>query len=259
MSGAISAEEIILGKYRIVRLLGEGGMARVWLAEEITFGNRQVALKEPRPDLPAADLADLRLRYEREVQTCAELEKLGASQVVRAITADPYDDSVLLVMEYLTGDLAKLISQHANGLPVERAVAITVAVLGALHTAHSHPWEIVHRDVKPSNILLDGQGNARLGDWGLAQSTYKSGRTQLIAGAHPGTQGYMAPEQISSPAPLNPCADIYALGCVLFEMLAGKRHQRFRPGTTLTSLRKDAPAWIDAVLAKALALDPWER
>ncbi len=253
-------DTILNGKYRIVRLIAKGGMARVWLAEELTFGGRLVALKEPRDDL-LPDLAqEVRLRYQREVQVCAALEEAGVPNIVRAITADPYDDTVLLAMQYMPGgDLAALMEEHPDGLPVERLVSIALDLLAALEGVHAHKMEIVHRDVKPSNVLFDEQGRAHLADFGLAQLAGMSGRSQLAGGQHPGTPMYMAPEQELSPRTLTPAADLYAVGCLLFEMLTGTRYKRVRPGTLPGALRAEVPRGLDGVVAKALAEDPWER
>lgn len=256
----ITPDTTLLNKYRIVRLLGEGGMARVWLAEELAFGNRLVAIKEPRPSAFSDDAAEIELRYRREVQVCAALEQAGVPNIVRAITAEPTGDGLLLVMAYMPGgDLADLIRQHPAGLPVERAVAIALDVLAALAGAHSHPLEIVHRDIKPSNILFDKEGRAHLADFGLAQLAGMSGRSQLRGNQHPGTPQYMAPEQERSAGYLSPAADLYALGCVLWEMLTGKRYKRFKPGTPPSQVRSGLPAWLDQVIAQALAMEPWER
>lgn len=260
MTAPLAQGETILNKYKIVQPIGEGGMARVWLAQEITFGDRQVALKEARQDLPAAELADVHLRYAREVQICADLEKAGAPNVVRAITAELYGDGLLLVMEYLAGgDLAALIRQHSRGAPVEQVLSIGQAALQALAVAHNLAQEVVHRDIKPQNILLDSQGRAHLGDWGLAQRVGISGRSRLAGGAHPGDPLYMAPEQAASADYLTPAADLFALGCVLFELLTGQRYRRVKPGTPVSAQRAGTPDWLDSVLAKALAADPWER
>ena len=255
-----AGQTIINGKYHILKLIGEGGMARVWLAEEITFGGRQVALKEPRSDLLPDDLQELRRRYDREVKVCAALGQANVPNIVPANTAEPYEGSVLLSMAYMPGgDLADLLGEHPEGLPIERAVAIALDVLRALHGAHEHPLEIVHRDVKPSNILFDAQGKAHLGDFGFAQLAGMSQRSQLKGGQHPGTPLYMAPEQATSPDYLMPAADLYALGGVLFEMLTGKRYKRVRPGTPASSLRGEVPSWLDEVLVRSLAEDPWDR
>ena len=253
-------QTILNGKYRIEHLIGEGGMARVWLAEEPRFGNRRVAIKEPRTDLLPELVQEVRLRYQREVQVCAALEKARTPQIVRAITTELLGDTLLLVMEYLPGgDLGALLKDHPGGLSVERVVAIALDLLAALEAVHGHELEIVHRDVKPSNVLFDEEGKAHLADFGLAQLAGMSGRSQLAGGQHPGTPMYMAPEQESSPRSLTPAADLYAVGCVLFEMLTGKRYKRVRPGTLPGALRAETPRWLEEVVSKTLAEDPWDR
>jgi formylglycine-generating enzyme required for sulfatase activity len=256
----IAPDTTILGKYKILRFIGEGGMGRVWLAEEITFGNRQVALKEPRSDLSHLDRDDIQRRYQQEISIYAALQKAHAAYIVPVHTVEPYGDTPLLVMAYMAGgDLAQRMAAHPQGLPVDQALTITRALLTALKAAHEHPLEIIHRDLKPANILFDEAGAAWLADFGLAQISGASGRSQLAGGSHPGSPLYMAPEQATSADYLSPAADIFALGCLLFEMLTGKRYKRVRPGTRLNSLRADAPVWIDDVAIRALAEDPWER
>ncbi len=253
-------DTILNGKYHIVRLIAKGGMARVWLAEEPRFGNRRVAIKEPRTDLLPELAQEVRLRYRREVQVCAALDKARTPHIVRAITTELLGDTLLLVMEYMPGgDLASMMEEHPDGLPVERVVGIALDLLAALEGVHAHKMEIVHRDVKPSNVLFDEQGRAHLADFGLAQLAGMSGRSQLAGGQHPGTPMYMAPEQESSPRTLTPAADLYAVGCLLFEMLMGTRYKRVRPGTLPGALRAEVPRGLDGVVAKALAEDPWER
>jgi serine/threonine protein kinase len=256
----IAPDTTILGKYKILRPIGEGGMGRVWLAEEITFGGRQVALKEPRQDISAVDRDDIQRRYQQEIQVYAALQKAHAAHIVPVYTVEPFDGSALLVMDYMAGgDLAQRIAAHPNGLPVDQALTITRTILTALKSAHEHPLEIVHRDVKPANVLFDQGGAAWLADFGLAQISGASGRSHLNGGSHPGSPLYMAPEQATSADYLQPAADIFALGCLLFEMLTGKRYKRVRPGTRLASLLGEMPAWLDEAASKCLAEDPWER
>jgi formylglycine-generating enzyme required for sulfatase activity len=257
----LAPEQTILdGKYRILRLIGEGGMARVWQAEEPRFGGRRVAIKEPRGDLLPQDEEDLRRRYQQEVRICAALEQARVAHIVRALTAEMVEGTLLLVLEYMPGgDLAGLLKEHPGGLPIERAVAIVLDLLRALEGVHSHSLEMVHRDLKPSNVLFDDQGRAYLSDFGLVQLAGVSGRSQLRGGTHPGTPLYMAPEQGRSPDPLAPSADLYALGCVFFEMLTGRRYKRHKPGTRAGTLRPEVPGWLDDIVARALAEDPWER
>ncbi len=253
-------KSILNGKYRILRLIGEGGMARVWLAEEPRFGNRRVAIKEPRANLPPELRREVALRYHQEVQVCAALEQAGVRNVVQAITTELHDDDLLLILKYMPGGhLGTLVEENPGGLPIDRAIEITGDILTALDGVHGLALEVVHRDIKPANILFDDRGTAYLADFGLAQLAGMSGRSQLAGGQHPGTPMYMAPEQESSPRSLTPAADLYALGCVLFEMLTGKRYKRVRPGTLPSSLRNEVPPWLDDVVAHALVEDPWER
>jgi eukaryotic-like serine/threonine-protein kinase len=256
----ITPDETILNKYRILKLIGEGGMARVWLAEETAFAGRLVALKEPRRDLLPGQGEELQLRYQREVQVCAGLEAAGVPRIVRSITAEPYEDGLLLVLQYMPGgDLEKRIRKHENGLPIEEVVRVGRDIAAALAGVHAHELEIVHRDIKPSNILFDESGNAHLADFGLAQVANLSQRSRLDAGGHPGTQLYMPPEQERGSGYLTPGADLFAFGCVLFEMLTGQRYKRHRPGTPASKVRPEAPAWLDEAVSRLLLEDPWER
>jgi WD40 repeat protein/tRNA A-37 threonylcarbamoyl transferase component Bud32 len=255
----ITPGETILNKYRVIKLIGEGGMARVWLAEETTFAGRLVAIKEPRRNLLPGDRDEVERRYQREIQIGAALDAAGVPNVVRALTADHYEGNLLLVMQYMPGgDLAGLLAGHPNGLPVEQAVQIARDICAALAGVHGHTLEIVHRDIKPSNILFDDKGVAHLADFGLAQVGNLSQRSQLAGGGHPGTPLYMAPEHQWGSGYLPPAADIFALGCVLFEMLTGQRYKN-RPGTRARSLRREVPVWIDGVLSKALTEDSFAR
>ena len=255
---------ILNGKYRILRLIGEGGMARVWLAEELVFGNRPVAIKEPHAGLGSTDSEELRQRFQREVKVSAALEQAGTPNIVRAITAEPFEDGLLLVMEYMPGgDLEQRIRQFPQGMPLDEVVAVAEDMLTALAAVHNHPLDIVHRDIKPSNILFDAQGRARLADFGLAQvagwSKVSRGREDMIGRAHPGTPTYMAPEQATEIGYLTPAADLYALGAVMFEMMTGKRYKRYRPGTRPSELRPGIPGWLDDLVVRAMAEEPFDR
>jgi maltose-binding protein MalE/serine/threonine protein kinase len=257
----IASTTILNGKYKIAREIGQGGMGRVWLAEELVFGSRLVALKEPRTDLPASELEELDRRYTMEVQINLALQKVQTPNIVQVYTVEPFENSSLLSMAYMpNGDLVRLLGQSGGRLSLEQSLAIGHAVLQALRSAHEHPLEIVHRDIKPSNILFDADHKPYLADFGLAQLSGASARSQVQGvRMHPGTPAYMAPEQASSIAYLTPAADIYAVGCVLFEMLTGTKYKRVRPGTKPSSVRPDIPASIDALVAKATAEDPFDR
>lgn len=284
---ALQPGETILDKYRIVKTLGEGAMGRVWLAEECIANKRLVAIKEPLPKTLNNDAS--RDYFERELEISTRLYELNVPHVVRAITVEPFEGYYLLVMDYKSGgDLAKLIEQHPASLPIERAVSIALDVLAALDGAHKCPQQIIHRDVKPSNILLDnedvGLAKAYVTDFGFAQLPSMSGRSRLAAPGHPNTPWYAAPEQLNSGAPLKPAADLYAVGCVLWEMLTGQKYSDYRqergtkalrctirrasqgyrlsswlPGSKPSVQRRDVPPWLDAVVMKALRDRPEDR
>lgn len=249
-------ETILNGKYRILRLVGEGGMARVWLADEPAVG-RQVAIKEiKREALSPLEAREVEDRFAREMRIGGKLFEAEVPNIVRAITTEKLNGDTLLVMEYMPG--GSLADRLQGGpLPVDEAVEITVQLLEALASVHEQ-LGLVHRDIKPSNILFTADGRAKLADFGLAQTT-ESGRSLGAGRAHPGTPGYMCPEQARETGYLLPSCDLYALGCVLFEMLTGRKYQDCRPGTKASSLRSEVSAWLDDVLAKALADDPWSR
>jgi serine/threonine protein kinase len=252
--------ESLVDKYRIIEMIGEGSMARVWLAEETAHAGRHVAIKEPLSDLTPAAQSELERRFCQEISLSAQLMDAGATHVVRVWTVERHEDDLLLVMPYLAGgSLADMLRANPEGLPIADVVRITDDLLAALERFHDLPSDPVHRDIKPSNILLDEGGQAYLTDFGLAQLTGESGRSQLMGGSHPSDPLYSAPEQLRMPDPLLPAADIYALGCVVFEMLTGRPYRSQPPGTPARTLRPDAPDWLDDMLAKALQEKTWER
>jgi serine/threonine protein kinase/predicted MPP superfamily phosphohydrolase len=250
-------DEIRSGQYHIVSCIHEGGMATVWLAEQPEFGGRKVAVKEPK--LEKQHRQELERRFRQEIELAPQLERLP--HVVRTYTLEHRTDGTpLLVMEYVDGgSLADLISRNPDGLPIGQALKFTQDMLEALKGLHQLPDTPVHRDIKPGNILLDRERGALLSDFGLTQLPGKSRRSESRAKSHPGTPLYMAPEQEQSTVLLTPAADLYALGCVLFEMLTGERYKRLTPGTKASEIRPEVPEWLDRVLVKALAEDMWAR
>jgi serine/threonine protein kinase len=248
-----------LGPYRIERVLGRGGMGVVYLAEQRELG-RKVALKL-LPDELAND-ADFRARFERESRLAASIDH---PNIIPLYEAGEIDGTAFLAMRFVDGvDLA---SRLADGpLDAAEAIAILAQVAGALDAAHSRG--LVHRDVKPGNVLLDrtAQGeHAYLTDFGLTkQAGTESGLTRV--GSFMGTPAYMAPEQIEGQE-VDGRADQYSLACMAFELLTGtvpfKRDQEFavamahvrdRPPAA-TNLRSDLPAAVDVVFAQAMAKD----
>ncbi len=254
-------QTILNGKYTILKLLGEGGMARVWLARDEEFAGRLVAIKEPKSDLPSDELAELHRRFRQEVMVAKMLQDATAPNIVPVYTVERLNEKTpLLVMKYMAGsDLTRRIREYRRGMPVEDVVRIAADICRGLAVAHSDEVDIVHRDMKPSNVLFDQEGRAYVADFGLAQLSGMSSRSVGAGRPHPGTPMYMAPEQVRSPEPLTPAADVYALGCMLFEMLTGKRYKRVRPGTRVRELRTDVPQWLDEVVWRCVQEDPWDR
>ncbi|MFC3964722.1 protein kinase domain-containing protein [Nocardia jiangsuensis] len=246
------------GRYRLDRLLGSGGMGQVWLAHDTEAG-RRVALKL----LSAALTADetYRRRFEREAQVVAGLD---SPHIVPIHSHGAVDGRLYIEMAYVDG--TDLGARLASGgpLPAGVAVAVITQVARALDCAHAAG--LVHRDVKPSNIVVRPDGFAVLIDFGIAHGV---GHTQMTtAGMAIGTWAYMAPERFSGSADAR--ADVYSLACVFYECLTGKRPfgdtdpARQMHGHLMTVPPSVAgvpgvPAGFDAVIARGLAKEPGDR
>jgi serine/threonine protein kinase len=249
-----------LGQYQIVAEIGRGGMAVVYKAYQESL-NRYVAVKVLREEL-ARDRQFV-ARFHREAVAVARLNHPNILQV--------YDTGVVhgiyyIVMDYVDG--RSLESLLARGpLPMERAIAIAVQLAEAL--AYAHRQGLVHRDVKPGNILLTRSGQPLLTDFGIAKAL--DGATRLTqTGMSIGTPAYMAPEQIQG-QPADNRTDIYALGIVLYEMLTGVApfsaptpvgviyKQMNEPPPPLRQMNSRVPAWLEAVVDKALSKNPLDR
>jgi serine/threonine protein kinase/DNA-binding CsgD family transcriptional regulator len=253
-----------LAGYRIERLLGRGGMGVVYLATDLAL-DRHVALK-----VLAAERAEeegFRERFLRESRLAAAIDH---PHIVPVYAAGEADGLLFIAMRYVEGtDLAALL-EHEERLEPERALAFAAEIAHALDAAHERG--LVHRDVKPSNILIAthaGREHCYLCDFGLTRKiTAPSSLTR--AGELIGTVDYLAPEQIEG-GPVDARADLYGFACVLYESLAGEppfarenllralwAHVRDEP-PSLSSRRRDLPAELDDVLATGLAKDPGER
>ncbi len=225
--------EALADRYRIERELGAGGMATVYLAQDLKH-DRKVAVKVLRPELAAVIGAD---RFLSEIKTTANLQHphilplfdsgvtgAGSSESggVHATGTPPNSQLqtfLYYVMPYVEGESLRDRLTREKQLPVADAVRIATEVAGALEYAHQHG--VVHRDIKPENILLHG-GHALVADFGIALAASKAGSTRMTeTGMSLGTPHYMSPEQAMGEREITARSDIYALGCVLYEMLTG--------------------------------------
>ncbi len=201
-------------RYAIERELGAGGMATVFLAHDVRH-DRKVALKVLRPELSAILGGE---RFLAEIKTTANLQH---PHILSLFDSGEADGLVYYVMPYVEGESLRDRLTREKQLPVEEAVRIAREVADALSYAHQHG--IVHRDIKPENILLHG-GHAQVADFGIALAASRSegGARMTETGMSLGTPHYMAPEQAMGEREITPKADIYALGCVLYEMLTAE-------------------------------------
>ena len=202
----------LAGRYEFVRELGRGGMATVYLANDLKH-DRGVAIKVLHPELSATLGAD---RFEREIKLAARLQH---PHILGLFDSGSASGQLYYVMPFVQGESLRDRIDREGMLPIDDALQITLEVNDAL--GHAHAKGIVHRDIKPENILLSG-GHALVADFGIARAVSEGTGNKLTqTGMSMGTPYYMAPEQ-SSGETVGPTADLYALGCVLYEMLAGE-------------------------------------
>lgn len=247
------AETLIAGRYRLDELLGRGGMSEVWRATDLEL-DRHVALKllAPRADVE---------RFEREARAFAALAHPNVTQL--------YDygedgDRPYMVLEYVAGGTLED-RLRKGALPDTQTHAIATDIASGL--AHAHARGVVHRDIKPTNILFDEEGRAKLTDFGIAQT---GDGTLTDEGTVLGTASYISPEQASGAA-TTPATDVYSFGVMLFRMLTGRPPfasddalelvmlHRDAPAPAVEAIRPDAPPGLAALAAAALAKDPNAR
>jgi serine/threonine-protein kinase len=264
-------DDLVLGSYVLLERLGEGGMGQVFKAHSNKLG-RVVALKVIHPEC-LADPDALR-RFQREIRAGAQLDH---PNVVRAYDAGEAGGRHFLVMEFVAGTDLKRLVDRRGPLPV--AEACEYARQTALGLQHAHERGLVHRDVKPSNLLLavggPGAGLVKLLDLGLVRRARaadgESSSTLTEEGWVVGTPDYLAPEQASDPRKADTRSDLYSLGCTLYFLLAGRppfpygsptdkviKHAMLEP-LPVEQLRPDVPPAVAAVLRKLLAKRPEER
>jgi serine/threonine-protein kinase len=270
-------------RYRLERELGQGGMATVYLADDLKH-HRKVAIKVLRPELAAVIGAE---RFLREIETTANLrhphilplfdsgavEVQGQGSRVERTGVSTIDSrpSTLLyyVMPLVEGESLRDRLTREKQLPIADALEIAGEVADALSYAHGRG--IVHRDIKPENILLES-GHAVVADFGIARAVRAAGGEKLTqTGLSVGTPGYMSPEQAAGESDLDGRSDLYALACVLYEMLAGQppftgataeilvRQHLTVDAPPITNYRPAVPVSVSSALARALAKSPADR
>jgi formylglycine-generating enzyme required for sulfatase activity/tRNA A-37 threonylcarbamoyl transferase component Bud32 len=253
---------IIHTKYRIDNLIGQGAFAHVYRATHLELRAAR-ALKVLRRD--AAGLGtDQFLDYEQRFRLEAQLgARLHHPHIIQVHDFEPLDETLLLVMELAEGgslaDKIQYYHDHNQPYPLEAAIQMAIDVSDGL--AALHKLDAVHRDIKPSNILFDSEGRAKIADLGIAQMAGGPSLRNFAGGGHPhpGTPGYMSPEQEHSQAYLIPASDIYSLGLVLFYTLTGRMFPNQPPGTHLSELRAEVPTWLDELVLRMLSWDPEKR
>jgi len=256
-----------IAEYLLQDEIGRGGMAVVYRAEDLRLG-RTVAVKLLAPELARNDT--FRQRFAHESRVAAAIDH---PHIVPVFEAGETEGVLYIAMRYVQGRDLRALLDRDGPLPLETACRIALQVASALDAAHAH--DLVHRDVKPGNILIaegtdsDRPEHAYLTDFGLTKKSLSlTGFTSV--GQFVGTLDYVAPEQISG-RPVDGRCDVYSLACVLFEMLTGAppfrrdddmallwAHQ-YDPPPAMTELRPDLPETVDAVFAQSLAKAPENR
>ncbi|HTG84058.1 MAG TPA: serine/threonine-protein kinase, partial [Gemmatimonadales bacterium] len=210
--GVLSLSEALGSRYRLERELGQGGMATVYLAEDLKHG-RRVAIKVLRPDLAAVIGAE---RFLREIKTIAVLQH---PHILGLIDSGEVQGSAYYVMPFVDGESLRDRLTREKQLPIPEATRIATEIASALDYAHRHG--VIHRDIKPENILLHDD-TALVADFGIALAVSSAGGTRMTeTGLSLGTPHYMSPEQSMGEREITARSDVYALGCVTYEMLTG--------------------------------------
>ncbi len=259
-------QDALADRYRLDRELGAGGMATVYLAHDLKH-DRKVAIKVLRPELVHALGPE---RFLREIATTANLHHPHILPLYDSgRTAEPSSALLYYVMPFVEGESLRDRLRREKQLPLDDALRIAREVADALSYAHGHG--VIHRDIKPENILLES-GHALVADFGIARAVSTAGADRLTdTGLALGTPAYMSPEQAAGDRDVDGRTDLYSLGCVVYEMLAGqppfsgptvqsiaRQHLTATP-PPITQLRPAVPGMVAAALERALAKNPADR
>jgi eukaryotic-like serine/threonine-protein kinase len=244
-----------LTRYTVERTLGRGGMATVELARDEQLG-RQVAVKRLFPSLVGDDV--FQTRFLREARMAAALSH---PNLVAVYDVGEEDGLPYIVMEYVEGETLAELMARSGPMAADRAVDLLLQICAGLE--HAHAAGLVHRDIKPQNLLVRSDGVAKIADFGIARTLQATQLTQ--AGTVLGTAAYLAPEQAAG-QPVTAAADLYSLGAVAYELLAGRPPYRVESLADLATAQQAPPEAIpgvapplNAAVLRALAADPDAR
>ncbi len=250
----------VIGNYRIVERLGEGGMGKVYRAVDVMV-EREVALKALKPEI--ATQAGVIDRFRSEAVLLAKLNHPAIAQLYTFFKDGP---DFYMVMEYVAGETLESVIRGAGAIPWQRALGYALEILEGI--GHAHALGILHRDLKPANIVLTPAGKAKIMDFGIARALGAARMTR--EGRVIGTLEYLAPERIQG-QPADVRSDLYSVGVLLYEMLAGRlpfqatseyelltAHVQQMPPSP-RDLKIDIPPAVEAAVMKALAKDPADR
>jgi len=249
-------------RYALERELGRGGMATVYLARDVKH-KRQVALKVLHPELAAALGAE---RFQREIEFAARLQH---PHILTVLDSGEAAGQLWFTMPYVEGESLRSLLRRERQLPVDEALRIATETARALDYAHRQG--VMHRDIKPENILLTRDGDTLVADFGIARALAGSEDHLTDTGMSLGTPAYMSPEQASGDKAVDARTDMYSLGCVLYEMLAGEPPytgpnaqviimKRFtEPVPSVRRIRPAVPEGVDQAIQRALASLPADR
>src|SRR4051812_49345084 len=262
----MTTPQVLGERYEIGGVLGRGGMAEVHRGRDLRLG-REVAVKVLRSDL-ARD-PSFQVRFRREAQAAASLNHPAIVAVYdtgedRTTTgATPY-----IVMEYVEGETLRDVIRREGHLPSERAMSLAADICGALDFSHRNG--IVHRDVKPGNVMITPQGSVKVMDFGIARAVSDSAATMTSTAAVIGTAQYLSPEQARGES-VDARSDVYSMGCLLYELVTGappfsgdspvavaSQHVREDPRLP-SSINRAIPPELDAILLKAMSKNPANR
>ncbi|MHB9859333.1 serine/threonine-protein kinase [Streptomyces sp. YIM S03343] len=261
------------GRYELIEEIESGGMGTVWRGYDAVL-DREIAVKLIRPDVVSspAQAKEFARRFEREARVTARIGHHGVPQVFDAVLDEASYDRLYLVMEYVRGvSLRRVLTGAEDGaavrLPVSWAASIAAQICTVLSYAHAIP--VVHRDLKPDNVLIAADGTVKVLDFGIAKLLGTDVTRLTATGSRIGTSRYMPPEQIDC-AQITPLSDLYALGCMLHELLAGEPvfsgteyqllHQHMdEPPKPLRALRPEVPEDLEALTLDLLAKAPEQR